>query len=461
MAGLWRDGLWRPARDIPFLVFSAAIVLSMRRAVDEPSVQVGIGGTDVSLVPADIALALLAILAAARLLGSGSLPRPARAITYAAVAFSAWLLISSATAGLDAFVGAGKLLEYGLLGLGAVLFVRRRAHLWLLVALLVAVSVAATVVGSLQFFDVSPINGNPGKRQPSFLGEHDFAALSTLSLTLALACLYAPAHRLRRLPLVAGVVGTIGVILGAALASLIGLYLGIAAIVGLAAARKAVTHRALALTALAVVVTTAGVLALRSGDLGSILRYLGIEEHEEEAGAYAASWSQRLIYIYVGGRMFLDSPVTGVGWYGTIPASKYAEHLPDARERFPGQPARYFPAVDGEFIPQQTYDQILYELGAVGAVLFLTLGAFTVRTSLAVGRAWPRGDPDEPAAYLPAAWVGALIGGLAGAALFGGIPQTAIFWLTLGVAALTPSLVPPRAVPPRLAEQPELVAAAR
>jgi hypothetical protein len=71
----------------------------------------------------------------------------------------------------------------------------------------------------------------------------------------------------------------------------------------------------------------------------------------------------------------------------------------------------------------------------------------TVRAAARVARSWPRDDPDEPAAYLPAAWVGALAGGLAGAALFGGIPLAAIFWITIGVTALAPSLAPPATRP--------------
>src|SRR3712207_3780782 len=142
-------------------------------------------------------LAALAALAAAHLLGRGSLPRPARALTASAAAFSAWLLLSSALNGADAVVGAAKLLEYGLLALGAVLFVRRRPQLWLVAGLLVAITIAADAWALAGFVE------NPGERQPSFLGEHDFAALGMLPLTLGLAALYARDHRLGRLPLVA------------------------------------------------------------------------------------------------------------------------------------------------------------------------------------------------------------------------------------------------------------------
>lgn len=460
MARFRHEGLWRPARDIPFLVLSAAVVLSLVRSVSLPSTNVAVGGADVSLTPADIAFAGLAVVCVLQLLGRGSLPRPARAVAYAAAAFSAWLLISSAVSGFDAFVGAAKLLEYGLVGLGVVLVVRRRTQLWLLVWLLVALTVSASAYALLGFFDLAPVIGNAGKRQPSFLGEHDYAALSTLALTAALASLYAPRRRAGRWALPAAVAGAVGVVLGSALAGLLGLYLAIAAIVGLAAAHRMVTRRAVALTALVALLVTGGVLGMRSGDLGSILRYVGIQSHEEEAGAYAASWSQRAIYVYVGGRMFLSNPVAGVGWYGTIPSSEYERYLPDAYERFPGQPRSYFPPPDGRFVPQQTYDQVLYELGAVGALLFLLLGGATVRTAVGVGRSWPGDDADATLAYVPAAWTAALAGGLAGSALFGGIPFAAVFWLTLGTAALGPSLVPVQALLPQRSEPLKLPATA-
>jgi hypothetical protein len=95
----------------------------------------------------------------------------------------------------------------------------------------------------------------------------------------------------------------------------------------------------------------------------------------------------------------------------------------------------------------------LYELGIVGAALFLALSVVTVRTTIRVARDWPRPDENEAIAYLPLAWVASLAGALAGAALFGGIPMTAIFWFTLGIAAVAPVLVPPsraRAVAPQM-----------
>jgi len=305
----------------------------------------------------------------------------------------------------------------------------------------------AVAYGVLAFFDAPFVESRfPGRRQPSFLGEHDLAALSTMTLALGLAALFTPRHYLGRLPLVAAVTGAIGVVLGAAVAGLLGLYFAVGAILAVAVVRRAATRRAVLLTLAATAAITIGVLGLRSGDLGAFLRSIGIGEQQADQFGNAASWNERLIDAYIGGRVFLDNPILGTGWHGELPPDEYVQYIDDAHARFPDQPATYFPSKDS-FIPQQTYDQVLYELGIVGAILFLVLAFVTVRTAAEVAGGWPRGDPDELAAYLPSAWLGALAGGLAGAALFGGIPLAAIFWITIGVTALSPSLAPPAAQP--------------
>ena len=435
---------WRSAVDLPLIVLATATVLSLIRSIDQPGFTVDVAGSEVDVVLADVALAVLAGFCVHRLLGSGSVPRPARTVAIAAAAFSAWLFLSSAANGATATIAAAKLLEYGVLALGVVLFVRRRLQLWFLVAVLVAFTVVAVAYGLLTFFDAPFVESRvPGRRQPSFLGEHDLAALSTMTLAVALAAVFTPRHRLGRLPLVAGIAGAIGVVLGAALAGLLGLYLAVGAIIAVAAARREASKRAVAVTLVVTAAITVGVLSLRSGDLGAFLRSVGIGERQDDPFGNSASWNERLIDAYIGGRIFLDNPIVGTGWYGELPAAEYAHFLDDAHARFPDQPASYFPSADDEFIPQQTYDQVLYELGIVGALLFLVLAFVTVRSAMRTARAWPRGDPDEAAAYLPSAWVAALAGGLSGAALFGGISLAAIFWITIGVTAVAPSLASP------------------
>jgi hypothetical protein len=122
-----------------------------------------------------------------------------------------------------------------------------------------------------------------------------------------------------------------------------------------------------------------------------------------------------------------------------LPPEEFARYHRDARERFDDQPPRYFPPADSPYIPQQAPDQVLYELGLVGFALLIVLAGVVVRTAWRTSRAWPRG-PDEAAAYLPSAWTASLVGVLAGAALFGGTPIAAIFWLTIGAVAATAAL---------------------
>jgi hypothetical protein len=442
MAAPRQDWLRRAPTDPAFYVLAAAAALGMVRSIDQPSLSAGLAGADVSFVPTDLAMLVLAAVCVQRLLGRGSLPRPARAPAVAAAAFSAWLVLSSAANGAAAATAAVKLLEYGVLALGVLLVVRRRVQLWQLVGVLVAISAVASVWALLGFFGLAPSFETGVNRQAAFLGQHALTTLSGLMFTFALATLYAPRHRLAPMPLVAGVSGALGIVLGAAVAGLAGVWVATAAIAVIAARRGAATRRALSITAIALLLVTAGVFLQRGRDIGGFLRSLGIAEREVDIGENVAGWNQRLIYAYVGGRVFLANPVIGTGWHGTLPPGEYERFLPDARARFPDAPSYYFPGPDG-LIPQQTYDQVLYELGIVGALLFLALAFVLIRAAVRVPPRWPPGDEDEPAAYLPAAWLAVLGGSLGGAALFGGIPLTALFWLVLAVAALVPSLAPP------------------
>jgi hypothetical protein len=423
---------WRPSRDIPFLVLCIAIVLGMLRAPEQPSVAVSAVGTELSLSATDFALLVLAAIVAARLLGKAKLPEPARALTVAAGAFAAWILISSALNGVEPLVGAGKLLEYGVIALGAVLFIQHRWQLWALVALIVGITSFAVLQAIVDSgFDF-------GYRLTSFMGSHEFAAIGTLSLSYGVASLYSRRRGVPWLPWVALAAGAAATILGAALASLLGMYLAFAVVIALAAARGSLRLPVVAATVLLAAGITAGALSMREGDLGFVEGSASALSAERAGG-----WSQRLIYAYIGGRVFLANPVLGTGWYGQLPPSEYARFIPDARRAFPDQPPRYFPRADGEFIPQQAYDQILFQLGLLGAVLFVVLAGLVGRTAVHVGLRWPRGGPSETAAFLPAAWLAALAGALAGEALYGGIAIATLFWLVLGVVALVPSLMPP------------------
>jgi O-Antigen ligase len=421
MPGLLPRALGRSAGDTSFTIFLVTVALCLLRSVDLPSVQIGV--LDVTL--ADVALLTTGVLALNQL---RTRPLPSRWLLVAAAAFGALIAVSSLANGSDAVTAAGKLVELGLLGLGAAVFIDSPRRLRALLVLVVAFAAVATAWGLIGFLTSNQ------ERQGSFMGEHDLAALATLAAAIGLERVHSRRGNPGRLAIVGLVIGVIGTILGAALASLIGIYLA-SLVMLLLARRRGDLRWTAALVTLAVAgISTAGTVALRGGDLGFLQSWFG--PPAEQPGQYASSWSQRLIFTYVGGRIFLDQPVLGTGWYGLLPPEEFARYLPDARERFSDQPAHYFPPADGVFIPQQAYDQVLFELGLVGAGVLAVLLALAGWRAAVVSR---RRDPD--AAYIPALWLAAILGALAGAALFGGAPLTAMFWLALGVVASEPEPV--------------------
>ena len=425
--GHLRQSTMSEARDPAFALLLAAIAVSLIKAVDQPGLTVALAGLSVRVVLGDLLLVALAAVVAVRVARARSYPRPAAALTIAATVLAALILTTGLANGGTAFVAAGKLVTLTALLAGCVILIDSTDRLWVVILLFVVFTAGAVAWGLVGFAQ------HPGNRQASFLGEHDLAALSTASVVVGLAALHCR-HRLGRLPLVAGAVGCLGIVLGAALASLLGLYLAAAALVAIAAIRRSLRLRAVVITVLVAITLTGATYSLRAGELGFLQQWFAPAENAQP-GQYAASWSQRLIFAYVGGRVFLANPVLGTGWWGELPPREFARFLPDARARFPDQPPHYFPAADRPFIPQQTFDQVGYELGIVGLAALLALIAAAARDALRSARRWPSGEPDELAAYLAAPWLASLLGAIAGSALFGGTPMAALFWLTFGLVA--------------------------
>jgi hypothetical protein len=394
-------------------------VLCLLRARDLPSLDLGVGGTDVDVTVADLGLLATAVLALARL--RTRLPWT----VVAAAGFGALVLLSAIPNGADSIVSAGKLVELGALTLGAAAFLVTRERLQALLVVVVAFAAVATAWGLVGF-----LTSDRG-RQASFIGEHDLAAVATVALAVGLARVHGRRGSPGPLAIAGLVVGVVGVILGASLASLLGVYLASAVILAVSLRRGELRWAAALLTIAVAGTTTGGTFALRHGDFGFLQSWFG--PPAETPGEYAASWSQRLIFSYIGGRIFLDEPVLGTGWHGLLPPDEFAQYLPDARERFSDQPPHYFPPADGVFVPQQAYDQVLYELGLVGAAVFLVLAAVAAWRAAVTTR---RRSVDS--AYVPAGWLASIGGALAGAALLGGSPLTALFWLALGVVAAEP-----------------------
>lgn len=417
MTALRHLELSQQLRDKRFTLFLITVALCLIRARDQPSIDVGIGGTTATIVPADVALLALAVVALAVIVKRG-VDRAAWPASISAALFCAWLLATALVNGATAFVSGAKVVELVALALGAVAFIRLRSHLDALADVLILFTVVADAVGVVKF-----ISGGGG-RQPSFLGEHDFAALATLPLLYGLALLY-EGGRDRRAWVAIGA-GSLGCVLGAALASLLGLYIGASVLLVVLALTRRLNVRDVAATLAVVVAVTGGTLVIRSGDLGFLQSWFG--KPASRPGQYASSWSQRLIFAYIGGQIFLSHPVVGTGWWGDVPPREFDRFLPAARKRFSDQPTRYFPAPDKPFIPQQTYDEVLYELGAVGGVFFLALLVSLGRAAMRAAR-----RAQGRMASIPAGWFAASLGALAGEGLFGGTALAATFWLVAGV----------------------------
>jgi hypothetical protein len=409
--------------------FLLTTALCFIRAPDQPGVDISAAGTSVTVTPADAAVAVLAVACAARIARRRrGIPREAVWVLLPAAAFAVWLIATAVGNGSGPFVSAAKLVEVGVLAVAATLVLDTPVQVWFLIGALLAVNAAADLDAVWQFLQA------PTARQPAFLGEHDFAALSTMTLSIWYAHEFTGGVRGRVLPYALVIVGAIGITLGAAFASLIGLYLALAAVVAVSVARKEYRTRALIVTGVLTLALTGAVVNRRQDNLGFLRAWFGHLEKNKPYGGVPGAWSQRLIFAYIGGRIFLAHPIFGTGWYPDLPPRDFVRFLADARRRFVDQPASYFPKPTGTFIPQMAYDQVLYELGLIGGALFLVLLLAAARASVRASRAPPFADARiEP--YVAPAWMASLLGVLAGAALFGGIAIDAILWLTVGVSA--------------------------
>ncbi len=326
-------------------------------------------------------------------------------------------------------VSAGKFAEYALLAWAVLVLVRRRVDLDVVAWTLVLWSATATVVGLLQMVGVDFSAAWPaGRRQPSFLGHHDFAALSGAAASLAIVAIALPAARIdRRLAVAGGISGVAGLIVSGSTAGAAGF--GLAAIAAAIVARRSL-RRVAAILAIAVV-AGGGVGLLRGGDIANFLHFLGVGKKEQTTGV--ETYTQRTLLVYIGWRIFLDHPAVGAGWDGSSEQWAYGPHLADAHRQFPSAPELSFPSPEHPWGVQNAYVQALSDLGIVGTAVFLGLLA----TCLVVaGRRALRGPPPQRLVPLLAAcWLLVAMGALSATGFVAGIPTDGLTWLAVGLAA--------------------------
>ncbi len=332
-------------------------------------------------------------------------------------------------------VTAAKFAEYALLALAVPLLVRTRRDVQLVVGTLVAWSVVATVVGLMQIFGADVLEAwAAGRRQPSFLGHHDFASLSGAALAVCLVGIaLRPVWRVHPAVLaVAAVSGGLGLIVSGSSAGAIGLGIGVAGLAVAARARGWLDRRrALAIAAITTV-AVGGVFVMRAGNINQFLRFVGIGQAKRQSGV--ESYVQRTMLVYIGWRIFEDNPIGGAGWQASSEQRVYGPYLPAAHREFPGTPEQAFPSPQHPWGVQNAYVQAMTDLGIVGLLALLGLLASAL---VVVGRAALRAPPAVAVGALAAgAWLVVVMGVLSALGLVAGIPTDALLWLTLGFCVL-------------------------
>jgi O-Antigen ligase len=417
---------WRGA------VAAGALPLLFLHVRFQPGFAIGIGSTSVNVELADIAVLVLAVAALSEGVSAGFAPlRAARSTWAAAVALLLWIGIESLRVDQAAHVvSAAKFAEYALLAPALVLLLRRAEDVTAVLVSVVGWSVAATTAGLLQFFGADILDAWPaGRRQPSFLGHLDFAALSGMALTVGLLWLTLR----RRAAMVALTTGAIGLVVAGASAGVIGFGAAAVLLAFWARVRRVDSSRTILATVVAVAVAATGILLLRGNDFDQFLRFLGVRREEASTQTHVQTYAQHTLLAYIGWKIFTAHPIAGVGWQGSAEPEHYRPVLPAAHRRFPDVAAVAFPAPSRPYGVQNAYVQVLADLGVIGLVLWLGLFAagivLGVRTAL-------RGPPAAAGvAALGAAWLVLALGLWIPQNLVAGLPLDALVWLGVGLAA--------------------------
>ncbi len=174
----------------------------------------------------------------------------------------------------------------------------------------------------------------------------------------------------------------------------------------------------------------AGVVAVRADPLADFLRFLGVRDDNRPVGV--ETYSQRTVLAYIGGRIFLDHPVVGVGWQRSDEPEAFLPYLDDARRRFPDVVEEAFPAPGRQWGVQSLYVQAAAELGLVG--LGLLLGVLAAGAALAWRAARAAAVGWAGPALTALAVLAMLVGVWSALGMVAGIPLDAATWLALGLA---------------------------
>ncbi len=427
-------------RRLGVVALAAALPLLFVHVSHRPGVSVGPTVGSVSFDLADLLVLVTFAAAAVSARQDGIEPLRRAAVLYVcAAALLAWIVADTFIPALgDAdyawrthLVTAGKFAEYALLSVSVPLLIRRPADLRLPLAVLLVWGAAASAYGVLELLTGIGI-GPAGRRKPSFIGFHDFAAVSGAILVIGLAGI-ALGWRRRDVVVAATVVGAVGVVVSGAVSAVIGVLAAAAAVLAVAGRRHILEQRQAVVVVGVAAAVAVGTAALRGPQIEAVLRFVGIAKKEQPSGGIE-SYAHRGVLAYIGLRIFRDHPVLGAGWQAsTAEEATYGPYLADARRRFPDQPAAAFPSPAHPWGVQNAYIQSLADLGLVGFIAF----AATLASGLVVGiRTALHASVDWALVGLVGAcWVLVAGGVLLGIGLVGGIALDAVLWLGIGLVA--------------------------
>lgn len=406
----------------------------------QPGFAIRVGSTSANAYLSDFAVVAIAFSGLAAGLRRGFAPlRHARWIWGTATAFLLWTFVglaigrhvSSAYPVYTHAATAAKFAEYALLAPALPLVLRGVADLATVLWSLTAWSVVASAVGVVQFLGASILlHGRLGGRQGSFLSDADFSALSGAVLLIGLVAFARARTFGRRLAVVATVTGVVGLVLGGAIAGILGLATAVVVIAVVLIARDELPRRT-ALAALVVaLVAGVGVVALRGGDLASFARFAGISSGGSQRERTVQTYAHRTLLAWIGLHIWRDHPVLGAGWEAADDPDTFEPYLPAAHRRFPTEPALAFPTRSHPYNVQNVWIEALADLGVVGLVLLLSM--FVAVAAVGWRHARRLG---EPAALLGLGWTALVVWLWTAQSFVAGIPLDAVTWLGFGLVA--------------------------
>ena len=422
------------------LVLAVALPFLFLHVRYQPDLGFSAGGTHVGISLSDLAVLAVALAGLATAVTTGLDPlRRGLPVWIAAAVLLATVLLSLSYPALRdqpydwhaRLVSALKFCEYAALALAVPLLLRTRDDARLVLRTLVGWSTVATAVGILQFLGwVNEFSGRrPAQREPSLLGIHDLAALSGGALALGFVALALDEEELlgRGWVALAIAAGGLGMVVSGAMTGVIGMWLALAVLTLVAWQRGRLTGRSITLLATVAAVVTLGTVGMRGTALRDFAAFIGI--HRNETPGAVESYAQRTLLGYIGWKVFLTEPVTGVGYQGSNDEWAYGPQLAAAHRRFPGQPADAFPSTAHPWGVQNLYVETLADLGVIGSAALVALFAAALALGLRAGSA-------SPLPLVGVAWLLVAAGVWIGIGIVPGIPLAALTWLGLGLVTL-------------------------